>query len=156
MEQVPAIQVILFRIPGFKVVVHSVYYSGINTLTCTGIFVVNPFAIIAEPNVMYMNKSIHIVFFTLIVFIVNGLIHNTNAQQRPLKKRPVKVGRSMKNNGQDSIERKYIISCYPVNFIATTIKVGYEFKLSPHKGFKFIAAFGNADATGNVTDSNTF
>ena len=61
------------------------------------------------------------------------------AQTRP-KQRPKINHRSYV--GRDTTERVGALTVFPTNFVASTMKIGYEFRLSQNKGLKLIGTYG--------------
>jgi len=76
-----------------------------------------------------------------------------NAQSRPLKSRPQSTHYY---SHMDTIQRKGVFTSYPTNFIASTLKVGYEFKVSNNKGLKFIGSVGSSQNNTSWYDLNKF
>jgi len=93
--------------------------------------------------------------FLAICLIFLG-IYNSSAQSRP--QRPRTGGRSY--TGRDTSERKGVLTSFPTNFVASTMKIGYEFRLSSNKGLKLIGSYGGGSSSGNAniygTDNTSY
>jgi|GEM_PF-3596753 len=50
----------------------------------------------------------------------------------------------------DTMERHGVLMGYPTNFFASTLKVSYEFRLTPNKGLKLFASYGASSDSGNL------
>jgi len=79
----------------------------------------------------------------LFVFFVSTVL---KAQNRPVYQGP-KINHRRFN--MDSIERRGILTFNPTNFAASTIKAGYEIRLSHNKGLKFVGSFGATNSGAN-------
>lgn len=76
-------------------------------------------------------------------------IYTLSAQSRP--QRPKAGSRSY--YGRDTSARKSVLTSFPTNFVASTMKVGYEFRVSSNKGLKLIGSYGGGSSSSN---SNIF
>jgi hypothetical protein len=100
-------------------------------------------------------KTNHLkIILALIMLSFAGSFCKTFAQQRPMKQRP-RLSRNT-YNGIDTIERKGVFISYPTNFIASTLKVGYEFKVSHNKGLSLLGSLGGSDNGNSFYGVNTF
>ncbi len=90
---------------------------------------------------------------TLCFSFIFGLSFSSNAQTRPLKSRS---SSSRPFSRIDTLERKGVFISYPTNFIASTLKVGYEFKVANSKGLKLIGTLGSAENNSDWYQLNKF
>jgi hypothetical protein len=87
-----------------------------------------------------MKTKSFLAFTALFILLFSTFITNSNAQNRPTYQK--KAG--YRGYGMDTVERTNVLTSYPTNFVASTFKVGYEFKVSNNKGLKFIGSFGSS------------
>jgi len=97
-----------------------------------------------------MKTKTFFVFTTLCSLIISGLFINVIAQPRPVKYRPTSTHYYSRI---DTIQRKGVFTSYPTNFIASTLKVGYEFRVSDNKGLKLIGSYGASTSSGSYYSS---
>jgi hypothetical protein len=90
---------------------------------------------------------IGVIISFILLFLTAGILQ-ANAQ-RPLKKRPRLSKTSY--NGIDTVERKSVFISYPTNFFASTLKIGYEFKVGSGRSLALIGSLGGADSKDNST-----
>jgi hypothetical protein len=93
---------------------------------------------------MKTNKTALVISF-IFLFLGANLINAV--AQRPLKKRP-RLSRST-YTGIDTIERKSVFISYPTNFFASTLKIGYEFKVAHNKGLALLGTLGGGQSSEN-------
>ena len=98
-------------------------------------------------------KTITFLVLTLCISIITLSCFNTNAQTRPMKSRSQSIHYFSR---MDTVERNGVFISYPTNFIASTLKVGYEFKVSHNKGLKFIGTLGSSNNSGDWYGLNKF
>jgi hypothetical protein len=100
-----------------------------------------------------MKTKTFLAFIVICSLFISGAIFSSNAQSRPLNQRPKTRQRI---SPIDTVERSIILTSYPTNFVAATIKVGYEFKVSHNKGLKFIGSFGSSNENSDWYGLNEF
>lgn len=93
-----------------------------------------------------MKTKISAASIAVCFLFISGPGISSNAQTRPVKSRPQSARYF---NRMDTIERSIILTSYPTNFVAATIKVGCEFKVAHNKGLKFIGSFGSSTENGD-------
>jgi len=47
---------------------------------------------------------------------------------------------------RDTMNRTEVFTCFPTNFVASTLKLGYEFKVAHNKGLKFLGSVGSSSS----------
>jgi len=101
-----------------------------------------------------MKSKTGIILVLFSVTFLFGIFVNSAAQNRPVKNtRPTFIQRL---NRMDTVERTGVFISYPTNFIAATLKVGYEFKVAHNKGLKLIGSFGSSNSAGDYYGLNQF
>jgi len=83
-------------------------------------------------------------FPACIIMLFAGLFNQISAQE----KRPDnhKTIATTMFGSRDTVKRKEIFTCFPTNFVASTLKLGYEFKVAHNKGLKFIGSVGSSSS----------
>ena len=96
---------------------------------------------------------------TLLAFAALSILFNagfwfvSNAQTGSPKLIFHPVGRLSQ---RDTIKRRNVLTFFPTNFVAATIKAGYEFKIAHNKGLKFMGSFGSSTTGGDFYGLNEF
>ena len=89
-------------------------------------------------------KILSLLFPAGIFILFAGLFNQVSAQE----KRPTghkNIATTMFGK-RDTIKRKEIFTCFPTNFVASTLKLGYEFKVAHNKGLKFLGSVGSSSS----------
>ena len=100
-----------------------------------------------------MKTKTFFALITLCFLLFIGFFNGISAQTRPTKTRPQSLHYLSR---MDTVERKGVFISYPSNFIASTLKVGYEFKISHNKGLKLIGTLGSSDNNSDWYGLNKF
>ena len=101
-----------------------------------------------------MRLSVSRFMILIFIAILSGISFNISAQNRPVKNsRPAFIQRFSR---MDTVERAGVFTSFPTNFIASTLKVGYEFKVAHNKGLKIIGSFGSSNSTGDYYGLDKF
>jgi hypothetical protein len=90
-------------------------------------------------------KKLSFLFPAAIIIPLAGLYNQISAQD----KRPVghkTIATTMFGN-RDTMKRKEIFTCFPTNFVASTLKLGYELRLAHNKGLKFLGSVGASSSS---------
>jgi len=86
-----------------------------------------------------------------IVFTIAYL--TVSAQSRP-QQRPHLSTRSYA--GKDTTVRTGVLTFFPTNFVASTMKIGYEFRLTQNKGLKLLGSYGSSANQSNASSGNDY
>ncbi len=100
-----------------------------------------------------MKRERNLVIVLLSVFMSMGIMTNLIAQNRPVKG---KASFAEKFSRMDTVERTGVFTSFPTNFVASTLKVGYEFKVAHNKGLKLIGSFGSSNSAGDYYGLDKF
>jgi hypothetical protein len=112
-----------------------------------------------KSKAMKNHKGLFFKMLLILAFSCLYLTSNAQTNQGRPKQRPKVSTRSY--SGRDTTYRKGALTSFPLNFIASTMKVGYEFRLSPNKGLKLIGSYGASSSSTNNsniygTPNNTY
>jgi len=88
-------------------------------------------------------KSKNRLFIALLASFLFSPFAQASAQSRPTNDQ--RNFMSSMFGRPDTISRTDILTIYPTNFVASTAKIGYEFKVAHNKGLKIMASYGSSN-----------